>query len=203
MCAVSWAAWLLLIGVHARPGVLRMRCPRPVSSCSPVCTLGVLSCVCGVPGHLALVHRCALSVCCVACAVSWATWLPFTGVLAQCVGLRVRRPGPLGFCSPVCTLDVMCCVCGVLSDLAPGHQCARSVCCFACAMSLATCVLFKGAHAGCDVLCVWCARQLGSCSPVCLLSLRCCVCGVIGLLAFIHFSVCLVCCVACVLSWAS
>ena len=36
--------------------------------------------VCGVLGHLAPVHRCARSVRCVACAVSWATWLLFTSV---------------------------------------------------------------------------------------------------------------------------
>ena len=33
----------------------------------------------------------------VACSVSWATWLLFTGVLAPCVVLRVRRPGPPGY----------------------------------------------------------------------------------------------------------
>ena len=33
--------------------------------------------MCGVLGHLAPVHRCARWVCCVAWAVSWATWLLF------------------------------------------------------------------------------------------------------------------------------
>ena len=33
--------------------------------------------VCGVLGHLAPFHRCARSVRCFACAVSWATWLLF------------------------------------------------------------------------------------------------------------------------------
>ena len=66
VCAVSW----------------------PLGSCSPVWPRGLLCCVCGVLGHLAPVHRCASSVCCVACAVSWATWLPFTGVRALC-GARV------------------------------------------------------------------------------------------------------------------
>ena len=60
-CAVSWAS----------------------GSCSPVCPLGVLCCVCGVLGLPAPVHRCARSVCCVACAVSWAS----------------------GSCSPVCPLN--------------------------------------------------------------------------------------------------
>ena len=89
----------------------------------------------GVLGHLAPVHRCARSVCCVACAVSWATWLLFTSVLARCVVLRVRCPGPLGCCSPVCSLGAFCCVCGVVGHLAPVHLCARSVCCVACAVS--------------------------------------------------------------------
>ena len=70
----------------------------------------VLSCpsaalrVCSVLGRLAPVHRCARAVCCIASAVSWATWLLFTGVLARCVVLRVRCPGPLGSRSPVCAL---------------------------------------------------------------------------------------------------
>ena len=46
-------------------------------------------CVCGVLGVLAPVHRCARSVCCVACSVSWATWLLLTGVLARCVVLCI------------------------------------------------------------------------------------------------------------------
>ena len=93
--------------------------------------------VCGVPGHLAPVHRCARVVS-FASAVSWATWLLFTGVLARCVLLRVRCPGPLGSRSSVLPLGVLCCVCGVLSHFAPVHRCARSVCCFACAVSWAS-----------------------------------------------------------------
>ena len=112
-CAVSWATWILFTGVLA-PWV-------------------VLCCVCGVLGHLAPVPRCARSVRCVACAVSWGTWLLFTGVRAPCVVLRVRCPRPLGSCSPVCPLGVLCCVCGVLGHLAPVDQCARLVCCVACA----------------------------------------------------------------------
>ena len=49
-----------------------VQCPGPLGSCSPVCPRGLLCCVCGVLGHLVPVHRCARSVCCVACAVSWA-----------------------------------------------------------------------------------------------------------------------------------
>ena len=54
-------------------GALCVRCPGPLGSCSPVCLLGALRRVCGVQGHLAPVHWCARSVCCFACAVSWAT----------------------------------------------------------------------------------------------------------------------------------
>ena len=99
---VFWATWLLFTGLHAWRVVLRVRCPGPLGSCSPVCTPGALCCVCGVLGHLAPVHRFALSVRCVPCEVSWATWLLFTSVLARCFVLRVRCPGPLGSCSRVC-----------------------------------------------------------------------------------------------------
>ena len=43
---------------------------------------------------------------------------------------RVRYPWPLGSCSPVCTLSVLCCACNVLGHLAPLHRCARSMCLF-------------------------------------------------------------------------
>ena len=128
-----------------------VQCPGPLGSCAPVCPRGLLCCVCGVLGHLAPVHRCARSVCCVACAVSWATWLPFTGAPAGCVVLRVWCPGPLGFCSPVRLLGVLLCVCGVLGHLAPVHRCACLVCCVACAVSWATWLLFTGGPARCVV----------------------------------------------------
>ena len=52
-----------------------VQCPGLLGSCSPVCSLGVLCCVCGVLGHLAPVHRCA---CCVrlACAMGGCVPLP-------------------------------------------------------------------------------------------------------------------------------
>ena len=328
-CAVSWATWLLFTGVPARLVVLRVpcpgplgscspvcplcvlcgvcgvlghlapvhrcarsvcclcvRCPRPLGSCSPVCPLGALLCVCGVLGHLAPVHRCARSVCCLcvrcpgplgscspvyplgvlfclcgvlghsplvhrcarsvrcfACAVSWAMWLLFTGVPARCFAFLVRCPGPLVSCSPVCPLralpvcavswttwllftcvpawcvvflvrcpgplgscspvfplGVLCRVCGVLGHLAPVHRCAGSVCCFACAVSWATWLLFTSVPARCVVLRVRCPGPLGSCSPVCPLGVLCCVCGVLGHLAPVHGCACLVCCVACALA---
>ena len=202
-CAVSWATWLLFTGVPARCVVLRVRCPGPLGSCSPVCLLGVLCCACGVLGHLAPVHRCARSVCCVACAVSWATWLLFTGVPARCVGSRVRCPGPPGSCSPVCHLGVFCCVCGVLGHLAPVHRCARSVCCFACGVSWATWLPFTGVPPGCVLLRVRCPGPPGSCSPVCLLGVLCHVCGVLGHMAPVHRCGRSVCCVACAVSWAT
>ena len=202
-CAVSWASWLLFTGVPARCVVLAVRCPGPPGSCSPVRPLGVLFCVCGVLGHLAPVHRCACSVCCVACAVSWASWLLFPGVPARCVVLRVRCPGPPGACSPVCPLGVLFCVCGVLGLLAPVHRCARSVCCFACAVSSANWLLFNGVPARCVVLRVRCPGPTGSCSPVCPLGVLCWMCGVLGLLAPVHRCARSVCCVARVVSWAS
>ena len=203
VCAVSWATWLLFTAVPAWFVVLRLRCPGPLGSCSPVCSLGVLCCVCGVLGHLTPVHRCARSVCCVACAVSWATWLPFTGAPAGCVVLRVRCPGPLGSCSLVRPPGVLLCVCGVLGLLAPVHQCARSVCCVVCAVSWVTWLLFTGAPARCVVLCVRCPGPLGSCSPVRPLGVLCCVGGVVGHLAPVHRCARSVSCFACAVSWAS
>ena len=216
VCAESWATWLLFTGAPARgvalrvrcPGplgflftgvpapwvVLRVRCPGPLGSCSPVCPLGVLCCACGVLGHLAPVHRCARSVRCVVCAVSWATWLLFTCAPPRCVASRVRRPGPLGSCSPVCPLGVLFCVCGVLGLVALIHRCARLVCCVACAVSLATWLLFTGAPARCVALRVRCPGPLGSRSPVCPLGALCCVCGVLGHLAPVHLCTRSVCC---------
>ena len=201
-CAVALAPWLLFTGAPARFFVLRVRCPGPLGSCSPVCPLGVLCCVCGVLGPLAPVPRCAHSVCCVACAVSLAPWLPFTGVPARCVVLRVRCPWPLGSCSPVRPLGFSCCVYGVLDPLAPVHRCARSVCCVACAASWATWLLFTGAPTRCAVLRVRCPGPLGSCSPVCPLGVLCCVCAVLGHLAPVQRCARSVCCVACTVSWA-
>ena len=51
VCAVSWAAGLLFTGVPAWLAVVCLRCPGPAGSCSPVCSLGVLCCMCGVLGH--------------------------------------------------------------------------------------------------------------------------------------------------------
>ena len=109
VCAVSRATWLLFTGVPAPCVALRVRCPGPLGSCSLVCLRGLLCCVCGVLGHLAPVHWCARSVRCFLCALSWATWLLFTGVPARCVALRVWCLGPLGSCSPVCPRGVLCC----------------------------------------------------------------------------------------------
>ena len=266
--AESWATWLLFTGAPARcvalrvrcPGplgflftggpapwvVLRVRCPGPLGSCSPVCPLGVLCCAFGVFGHLAPVHRCARSVRCVVCAVSRATWLLFICAPARCVASHVRRPGPLGPCSPVCPIRVfvsvcgvlglvapvhrcaapcvvlrvrcpgplgsrsqvrprrpLLCSCGVLGHLAPVHRSARSVCCFACAVSWATWLLFTGVPARCVVLLVRCPGPLGSCSPVRPLRPLLCLCGVPGHLAPVHRCARSVCCFACAVSWAT
>ena len=190
-------------GVPARCVVLRVRCPGPLDSCSPMRLLGVLLRVCGVLGDLAPVHRCARLVGCVACAVSWASWLLFTGVPAPCVVLRVRAPGPLGSCSPVRLLRPMLCSCGVLGHLAPFHLCARSVCCFACAVSSATWLLFTGVPAWWVALRVRCPGPRGSCSPVCPLRVLCCVCGVLGHLAHVHRCACSVLSFARAVSWAT
>ena len=186
----------------ARCVVLQVRCPGPPGSCSPVCPLPGLCCVCGVLGHLAPVHQCARSMRCCR-AVSWATWLLFTGVPTRCVVLRVRCPGPLGSCSPMRPLRPLLCLCGVLGHLAPVHRCASSVCCFACAVSWATLLLFTGVPGRFVVLCVRCPRPLGSCSPVCPLSVLCCVCGVLGHLAPVHRCARPVGCLARAVSWAA
>ena len=195
VCAVSWATWLLFTGVPAPCVVLRVRCPGSFGCCSPVCPLGALLCSCGVLGHLAPVQQCAHSVCRVACAASWATWLLFTGVPAWCVALLVRCPGPLGSCSTVCPRGLLYCVCGVLGHLPPVHPCARSVRCFARAVSWATSLLFNGVPARCAVLRVRCPGPLASCSPVCPLRVVYCVCGVLGHLAPVHRCARSVCCV--------
>ena len=154
---MSSITWLLFIGVPALSFVLFVRCPGPPGSCSPVCPLGVLCCVCGVLGHLAPDHRCARSVCCVACAVSLAPWRPFTGAPARCVVLRVRCPGPPGSCSPVCPLGVLFCVCGVLGLLAPVHQCARPWCPVPLLPSVHARVRCPGPRGACSPLCALCA----------------------------------------------
>ena len=133
-CAASWATSLLFTGVPAWFVVLRPRCPGRLGSWSPMRPLRVL---------------------CVLCGVSWPTWLPFTGVTTGCVVLRVRCPGPRGSRSPVCPLGVLCCVCGVLGHVAPVLRCARSVYCFACAVSWATWLLFTCVPALSVVLLVW------------------------------------------------
>ena len=193
VCAVSWATWLLFTGAWllftSAPAwcvVLSVRCPGSLGSCSPVRPLGVLLCVCGVLGDLAPVHRCSRLVCCIECAVSWAAWLPFTGLPAQWAVLCVRCLGPLGFCSPVRPLGVLCFACGVLGHLAPVHRCACWVCCVVCAVSWATWLLFTGAPARCVALRVRCPGPLGSCSLVRPLGVFCCVCGVLGLLTPVH-----------------
>ena len=203
VCAVSWATWLLFTCAPARCVASRVRCPGPLGSCSPVCPLGVLLCMSGVLGHLAPVHRCARSVRCVVCAVSWATWLLFTCAPARCVASRVRCPGPLGSCSPVCPLGVLCCVCGVLGHLAPVHWCARSVLCFARAVSWVTRLLFTRVPVQCVVLRVRCPRPPGSFSPVCPLGVLCCVYGVLGHSAPVHRCARSVLCFACAVSRAT
>ena len=131
--------------------VLLVQFPGRPGSCSPVCPLGALLCLCGVSGHLAPVHRCACSVCCVVCAVSWATWLLFTGVRARYVVSHVQCPRPLRSCSPVRSPGVLC---GVLGHFAPVQRCAPSVC---CAVGCVCRALLRGAHS--------CIRTAGTGNP--------------------------------------
>ena len=203
VCAASLPTWRLSGGVLARCVVLRVRCPGIVGSRSPLGPLGVLCCACGVLGHVAPVQQCARPLRCVSCAVSWATWLLFTGVPAWCVVLPVPCPGPLGSCSPVCSLSALRCVCGVMGHLTPLHRCACSVHCVACAVSWASRLLFADVLLPCVVLRVPSPGPLGSCSPVCQLSALCCVCGVPGHLATVHWCAFSVRCVVCALSSAT
>ena len=182
MCAVSCTTWLLFTSVSARCVVLRVRCPQPLGCCSPVCPVGVLCCVYGVLGPLAPVHRCARSLFCVACAVSWATWLMITTVLARCVVLRVWRPGflaPVHRCARLmgcvaCAVSwatwllftgvlalcfVLCCRYSALGPLTPVHWCAPLVCCVGCAVSWATWFLFTGVLSRCVALWAGCAGR--------------------------------------------
>ena len=179
VCAVSWATWPPFTGAPVLCVVLHVPCPERLGSCPAVCALPPLLCLCGVLGQLAPVHRCARLGCCVACAVSWETWLLFTGVRTPAIALR-RPPGSS---SPLCSLSVFCFVCRVIGSLAPVHRCACLVHCFWCAVSWATWLLFTGVHTQCVVLLVRCRGPLGSCSLVCSLSVLCRVLRVRGVAA--------------------
>ena len=211
---------MCLLGVLCRVVVFLVQCPGPLGSCSPVWPFLVLCRVSGVLGHLAAVHRCARPLFCVACALFWASWLLFTGVLAWCVALRAC--GVLGHLAPVhrCahSVCIFACavswatwllftgvlarcvklrVCNVLGHLAPVRRCACSVFCVVCAWSWATPLLFTSVPARCVVLRVRCLGPLGSCSPVCSLAVLCCVRSVLGRLAPVHRCACGVCCAVC------
>ena len=202
-CAVSWGTWLLFTRVLAPCAVLCVSCPEPLGSCAQVCPLGVLGGVCGVLVHLAPVHRCARSECCFGCAVSWAGWILFTGAHARCVVMRLQCPWPLHFCSPVCPPLLLCRVSGVLGHLAPVQRFTCSACCVACAVFVATRLLFTGVLARCVVLGMRFPQPLDSCSAVCSLDALCIVCGVLGHLALVHWCACSACCVVCAVSWAT
>ena len=215
--AVSPATRVLFTGVLAQCTVLRALCPAPLNFCSPVCLLGVFCRVCGL-GPFGSCSQVCRSVRCLACAVSWATWLLSTGVLPRCFVMYVRCPGPLGSCSPVFPLGVLFSVCGVLGHLAPFPRCVRLWCCVACAVSSchlapvhrclgsvfcvvcavswATSLLFTCLPARWVVSRVQCPGPLSSCSPVRCLGVLCCVCGVLGNWAPVHGCTRLVGCVA-------
>ena len=202
-CTASWASRPLFTGAHALRVALRVRRPGPPGSCSPACTLCVWCCVYGVLGLPAPVHRCARPACGVACTAPWASRLLFTGAHALRVALRVRRPGPPGSCSPVCTPCVWCRVYGVLGLPAPVHRCARLACGVACTASWASRLLFTGVHALCVVSRVRRLGPPGPCSPVRTLCVWRCVYGVLGLPAPVYRRARSACGVACTASWAS
>ena len=183
-----------------------------------------MRCVFGVLGHLAPVHRCARSVPCVACvvssaswllftgvpawcvalsSVSWATWVLFTGVLPRCVALCVRCPGPLGCCSPLCPLGATCCMCGLRGLLAPVYRCPRLVRCVVCSEYWAPWLLFSGLDTQCLLSRLWCPEASCSCSPACTLNALRCLCCVLGHLAPVDWCARSVCCVACAVFWAT
>ena len=224
-CVALCVRWPLLLGARSRlcmSGVLHVRCPWSLGARSLVCTLCVLCSVCGVLGHVALGHRCARLVCCVravrgllalfqqcarwvcfVCDVS-GQWRLFTCVRALCVALCVRSPWPLGACAPVCTLGEFCCVCGVLGRFPLVHRYACLVCCFVCAVSLASLRLFTDVHARCVVravsLAIWrlftgvqiwsfaCPGPLPSYLWCCSLSGMCVCCALRGLVLFLRVS---------------
>ena len=139
VCAVSWAAWLLFTGVPARFAVLRLRCPGPLGSCSPVCSLGVLCCVCGVLGHLAPVHRCARCVRC-ACALGGCVSLP--PPLIFCFFFLVEKKEKQGraytagtgtgsWCGGAIVLCPLACVVGAVAAIAP-QGCGSRVLMYTC-----------------------------------------------------------------------
>ena len=98
--AVSLAVWPLFTSVPARFAVLRLRCPGPLGSCSPVCSLGVFLLAsffffswgrpgCGVFGA---VRGCG----CVLVPVlvwTWVSWGTGVGWLSRC-GFPVCAPAP-------------------------------------------------------------------------------------------------------------
>ena len=110
-----WVGWVA--PVRPTHGVLGLSCPSaalrvcsvlgrwaPVHRCARAVCCGA-SVV--LLGQLAPVHRCARSVCCVACAVSWAPGLLFTGVRAVC-GARVPWVDVSLFLPPKCSFFFFC-----------------------------------------------------------------------------------------------
>ena len=126
VCAVSWAAWLLFTGVPVRFAVLRLRCPAPLGSCSGVCSLGVLCCVCRVLGHLAPVHRCARCLRC-ACAMGGCVPLPPPLIFVFFFNEKKEKQGRAytagtgtgSWCGGAIVLCPLACVVGAVAAVAP------------------------------------------------------------------------------------
>ena len=160
-------------------GVLCVRPSWLLGCCSLVCPLGVLSCVCGVLGLLAPVHRCARSARCV-CGI-----LGYSAPVHRCVPLGVLRCAcsVLGHLAPAHRCGcVLCFLRSVLGHLTPVHRGAHWLCFVASVVS--TWFLFTGVPPWCIVLHLWCPWPLGSRSLVCMLTVLCVRC--IGHLAPVH-----------------
>ena len=71
-----------------------------------------------------------------------------------CVSAAASRGQAPHVNASVCPLGALLCLCSTLGHLAPVHRCARSVCCFACAVSSATWLLFSRVPARCAALLV-------------------------------------------------
>ena len=110
---------------------------------------------CGLLCPVPLLPCFVVSVRCVVLRMRYPWPIGSCSLLCTLGVLCVRCPWPIGSCSTVCPLGVLCCVCGFLGHLATVQRCARSACC---------------------------------------------VCSVPGHLAPVHQCACSVCCVACAVS---
>ena len=102
-----------------------VQCPGLLGSCSPVCPRGLLCCVCGVLGHLALVHRCS---CCVRCARAMGGCVPLPPPLIFVFFLKEKEKQGHAYtagtdtgswCGGATVLCPLACVVGAVAAVAP------------------------------------------------------------------------------------